>query len=175
MPAPGIKQRGATMKKFIAISAFAIVLGLGTSNTAHAQLVYGYTIPADGGVESVGTRWSTFGPQSYNNFYSPITGYMSETSGTVNTLWSRGSYTSIYSPFTGYMTESRGTVQTPFGLASYLNYNSPFTGPVSSMRLNNAASANNSNLANFNQVVPFNAGRWFLTNGNTTTSNVRHK
>jgi hypothetical protein len=165
------------MKKFIAISAFALIIGLGTSNTAHAQLVYSYTLPTDGGLLSSGTTWNTFGPQTYHNFYSPITGYMSETSGTVNTLWSRGSYTSIYSPFTGYMTESRGTVQTPFGLASYLNYNSPFTGPVSSLRLNNAASANNSNLANFNNFIPITNGQFFLNNGthNTNTMNGRHR
>jgi len=160
------------MKKFIATAAFTLILGLGTSNTAHAQLAYGYTIPIDGGVESVGTRWSTFGSQTFTNFYSPITGYMSETSGTINTLWSRGSYTSIYSPFTGYMTQSQGTVRTPFGMASYLNYYSPFTGPVSSMRLNNPASAN-SNLPNFNNFVPFTNGQFFLNNGTNTGTNRR--
>jgi len=165
------------MKKFIAAAAFALVLGLGTSNTAHAQLVYGFTVPTDGGIESTATRWTTFGPQTTTNFFSPITGSMSETSGTMNTLWSRGSWSSISSPFTGTITESRGTVQTPFGLASYLNYNSPFTGPVSSLRLNNAASANNSNLTNFNNFVPITNGQFFLSNGtrNTNTMNGRHR
>jgi len=157
------------VKKFIVAAAVAMLIGLGTSSKAHAQLVYGYSIPTMGGLETSGLTLTPYGPQSYKDFYSPLTGYMSQTSGTMNTLFSRGSYTTISSPFTGTMTESRGTMMTPFGLASYLSYNSPFTGPVTQARLVNSASANNSNLVNFNQVVPFNQGRWFLNNGTNGT------
>jgi len=158
------------MKKFLAACAFALVLGLATSGQAHAQIVY----PAYGGVESTGTNWSSYGPQTYTKFYSPITGYMGETSGTMNTLFSRGNYTSIYSPFTGYMTESRGTVMTPFGQASYLSYYSPYTGPVSETRLGNGNSttSTNSNLTNFNNIVPY--GNHWWTNNNTN-NNGRHR
>jgi len=154
------------VKKFIITAAVAMLLGLGVSSKAHAQLVYNYSIPTMGGVETSGLALTAYGPQTYKDFYSPLTGYMSQTSGSMNTLFSRGSYTTISSPFTGTITESRGTMMTPFGLASYLSYNSPFTGPVMQTRLANSASANNSNLVNFNQVVPFNEGRFFFTNGN---------
>jgi hypothetical protein len=159
------------MKKFLITVATTAILGLGTSTKAQAQIVYGYTIPTDGGVERSGLSLTGYGPQSYTNFYSPLTGYMSQTSGSMNTLWSRGSYTSIYSPFTGYMTESRGTVNTPFGLASYLNYYSPYTGNVGVSSLANSASANNKNLTNFNNVVPFPAapGQFWLSNGNNSS------
>jgi hypothetical protein len=155
------------VKKFIIAASVAMLLGLGSSSKAQAQLVYGYSIPTMGGMETSGMTLTSYGPQSYKDFYSPLTGYMSQTSGSMNTLFSRGSYTTISSPFTGTMTESRGTMMTPFGLASYLSYNSPYTGPVTEARLANSSSANNSNLVNFNQVVPFNQGRWFMTNGNT--------
>lgn len=163
------------MKKFIVTAAVAMLLGLGTSSRAHAQLNYGYSIPTMGGMESSGTTLTAYGPQTYKDFYSPLTGYMSQTSGSINTLFSRGSYTTISSPFTGTMTESRGTVMTPFGLASYLSYNSPYTGPVTETRLANSASANNSNLVNFNQTVPFNQGRWFMTNGTNSSNNGHHR
>jgi len=162
------------VKKFIVTTVAAMLIGLGISSKANAQLVYNYSIPTMGGVETSGLSLTPYGPQSYKDFYSPIAGYMSETSGSMNTLFSRGSYSSIYSPFTGTMTESRGTMMTPFGLASYLSYNSPFTGPVTQARLVNSSSANNSNLVNFNQVVPFNQGRWFLTNGTNNTNNMGH-
>jgi hypothetical protein len=161
------------MKKFIITTAVTLVLGLGTSSKANAQIVYNYSLPAYGGVETNGLALTSYGPQTYKDFYSPLTGYMSQTSGTMNSLYGTGNYASIYSPFTGYMTERTGTMMTPFGTASYLSYYSPFTGPVTYGRLNNAASANNTNLTNFNNVQPFGFnGQWFLTNGNGTN---KHK
>lgn len=164
------------MKKFFVICAFALVLGLGSSSKAHAQLNYGYTIPAYGGTESAGTNFTSYGPQSYKDFYSPITGYMSQTSGSINTLYGKGSYTSIYSPYTGYMTESRGTTMTPFGMASYLSYYSPYTGQVGYSRLANSSSANsNSGLVNFNSYyTPPSYFGW--NNGwNNGNGNGRHR
>jgi hypothetical protein len=161
------------MNKFLITAAVALVLGLATSSRAHAQLVYNYSLPAFGGTETNGLALTSYGPQSYKDFYSPTTGFMSETSGNMNTLFGKGTYTSIYSPFTGYMTESRGTMLTPFGLASYLSYNSPFTGPVTEARLANSSSANNTNLVNFNNVVPFGFNHPWWNNGNTSNGRRR--
>lgn len=160
------------MKRFIITTALAVFLGLGTSSRAHAQLNYGYTLPAYGGIESAGTTFTSSGPQSYKNFYSPATGYMSETSGTSNTLFGRGNYLTISSPFTGTMTESRGSMMTPFGMASYLNYYSPYTGPVSETHLANSSSANSNNgLVNFNNTVPFGFNHNWNNNGNSNSNN----
>jgi hypothetical protein len=164
------------MNKFLIASAIALAIGAGTSTKAQAQIVYDYSMPAFGGVETSGLSLTSYGPQSYKDFYSPLTGYMSVSSGNLNTLYSRGTYTNIYSPFTGYMTESRGTMLTPFGLASYLSYNSPYTGPVTQTRLANSASANNTNLVNFNNVVPFGFNHHWWNNGNgNMNSNGRHR
>jgi hypothetical protein len=142
------------MKKILITSALAMVVAIGTSGTARAQLSYGYTIPAFGGVETVGGAFTSYGPQNFKDFYSPTTGYISETSGTIRTLWGNSTYTSIYSPFTGYMSENKGSTMTPFGTASYLSYYSPYTGRVGTTTLGNSSSSN-SGLTNFNNIVPF--------------------
>lgn len=163
------------MKCFLFTTVIAVVLGLGASNQAQAQIVYGYTLPTDGGLERSSLALTAYGPQSTKEFYSPLIGTMSETTGSMNTLWSRGSYTSISSPFTGTITESRGTMVTPFGLASYLSYNSPYTGPVNVARLGNGSSTtpitNSNGFTNFNNNALFgrpyggwNNGGWWNSN-----------
>jgi len=115
------------MKRFLVTAAFALILGLGTSSKAHAQLSYGYTVPVYGGVESVGTTYSPFGAQTTTTFYSPFTGVSSQTSGSYATPFGAKTYTSYYSPFTGLVGQSYST--NVFGAANsaYYGYN-PYTG-----------------------------------------------
>lgn len=62
------------MKRFLAAAVLAATLGLGTSSQAHAQIVYGYTVPTYGGIGSTGTLAGPYGSTSFTNFYSPFTG-----------------------------------------------------------------------------------------------------
>lgn len=164
------------MNKFLFACALSLIVGLGTSGNAHAQLSYNYSLPLDGGIEHNAGYYTGYGPQIFREFYSPLTGYMSQSSGTMNTLWSSGSYTSLYSPFTGYMSESKGTIQTPFGLASYLNYYSPYTGNVTAARLNNSSNSSFYNgFGNITNVVPFNYyGHPWWNGANGSTANTVH-
>jgi hypothetical protein len=154
------------MKRFFLVATCTVAIGLGSSGNAHAQLNYGFTIPTDGGLESTGTRLTSYGPQGYTSFYSPSTGFIGESTSSMNTLFGRQSYTNFYSPFTGTISESRGTILTPFGPMSYSTYNSPLSGPRAEARFTNATtSTNTSNFGNgsqMNHFVPWSNG-W---NGN---------
>lgn len=158
------------MKRFLIAAAFAMALGLGVSSSAHAQLVYGYSIPAYGGIESNGGTFTPYGPQNFTNFYSPYTGLMSQYSGSMNTLWGRGNYASYYTPYTGLVQESRGTAATPFGTMSFSNFYSPYTGPIGQARLGN--SSNSTSFYNFGNggfyATPSNSNYvppWWSNNG----------
>jgi hypothetical protein len=89
------------MNRFLIAGVLAVALGLGASNTAHAQIVYGYSVPVYGGVETMGTVYTPFGGQTFSNFYSPFTG--STYGQTYATNY--GGATAIqnygYNPFTG--------------------------------------------------------------------------
>jgi hypothetical protein len=136
------------MKRFLLASAFVLVLGLGTSTKAHAQLVYGYTLPAFGGIEQSRTSLSSLGTQSSLNFFSPLTGTMTENTGNLNTLFGKGSFSSFNSPYTGMVSQSKGAIATPFGINAYSTYYSPFTGTVASSRLL-PSNTSNANVASF--------------------------
>jgi len=116
------------MKRFLVIGAFAMAFAFGTSTKAQAQLSYAYALPASGGIEY---REGTLGfsPSSTTSFYSPFTGLMSQTSGSVNSIFGgRANYSSFSSPFTGSIQQMNRVVPSPFGTITYSTYNSPYTG-----------------------------------------------
>jgi len=115
------------MKKILVACAFALVFSLGFSSQAHAQIVYGYTVPTYGGVESTGTVYTPYGSQTFTNFYSPFTGVTGTTSGSYLTPWGAKSFTNYYSPFTGVVGQSYST--NVFGAANSAIYGAnPLTG-----------------------------------------------
>jgi hypothetical protein len=115
------------MKKLLVASVIALIVGFGTTNRAHAQIVYGYTLPTYGGVESVGTVYTPYGAQSFANFYSPFTGFVGQTTGNFATPLGTRSFTNFYSPFTGVVGQSYTT--NIFGAANTALYGSnPLTG-----------------------------------------------
>lgn len=143
------------VRRFLIAVSFAVVVGLGSSSKAQAQLSYGYTIPSFGGLEQ---REGVFGNginAGTTNFYSPFTGFTSASSGSINSLYAKGSFSSFYSPYTGQVSQSIRAVATPFGPLTYSTYNSPFTGPLVSVRPgNNLSTTNSSNF--FNSFIPTN-------------------
>lgn len=115
------------MKKFLTACAFALVLGLGTSSKAHAQISYGYTVPTYGGVESTGTVYTPYGAQTYNSYWSPFTGTIGQTTGSYATPWGTRTFNNFYSPFTGTVGQSYTT--NIFGAANTATYGyNPWTG-----------------------------------------------
>ncbi|HEV3438521.1 MAG TPA: hypothetical protein VG122_14250 [Gemmata sp.] len=115
------------MKPFLIAAACAVMLGLGTSSKAHAQIVYGYSTPVYGGVESTGTVITPFGGQTFTNFFSPFTGNIGQTSGTTYTPFGARTYSNFYSPFTGTVGQSYTT--NIFGAANTRAYGyNPYTG-----------------------------------------------
>jgi hypothetical protein len=115
------------MKRFRVAAALVLILGLGTSSKVHAQLVYGYTVPTYGGVQSAGTVYTPFGTQTFSNFYSPFTGFVGENAGTVATPFGAKTYANYYSPYTGMIGQSYST--NVFGAANSRVYGyNPYTG-----------------------------------------------
>ena len=65
------------MKRFVVAAALAMALSLGFAKTADAQIVYGYTVPnAAAVVMSGGTVLVPGGYKTFNRYYSPFTGVM---------------------------------------------------------------------------------------------------
>ena len=62
------------MTRFVIAAAAAVGFGLGSAGTADAQIVYGYNVPAGGGIMTGGTAYNGLGYQSFQKFYSPWTG-----------------------------------------------------------------------------------------------------
>jgi hypothetical protein len=123
------------MKRFLIVTALALVVGLGTSTRASAQLSYGYSLPTTGGVE---LREGTFGwsPSNSTTFYSPFTGLTNETTGSINSLLGgRATYSSFYSPFFGQTSQTNRVSPSPFGNITYSTFYSPYTGSLSATRI----------------------------------------
>jgi len=115
------------MKKLLIIAALALVLGFGSSSKAQAQIVYGYSYPTYGGVETAGTLYTPYGGQTFTSYYSPFTGVISQTSGTYATPFGARTFTNYFSPFTGYVGQSYTT--NIFGAANSAIYGAnPYTG-----------------------------------------------
>jgi hypothetical protein len=126
------------MKRFLIATLCAVALGLGTSNKAHAQIVYGYTTPVPGGVESTTTVANALGTQTFTNFYSPFTGTSYGQSTVTNNLGGAFTQTYGYNPWTGlgfgmnnFRPNSvfRSPITNPF-----VRYTNPFTGITYSVR-----------------------------------------
>jgi hypothetical protein len=60
------------MKRFVIAAALAVVLGLGASGKASAQIVYGYSAPVPGGIATTGTVITPGGYQTFDRFTSPF-------------------------------------------------------------------------------------------------------
>ncbi len=113
--------------KYLIACASALVLGFGSSSVAQAQIVYGYTFPTYGGIESAGTVFTPYGSQTFTNYYSPFTGFISQTNGNFATPLGTKSFSNYFSPFTGLVGQSYTTNN--FGAANSAIYGSnPFTG-----------------------------------------------
>lgn len=89
------------MKRFLIAAAFAVALGLGTSSKAHAQIVYGYSVPTIGGVETAGTVVSPLGTKTFTNFYNPFTGASVGQSYTTNIFGAANTRVYGYNPWNG--------------------------------------------------------------------------
>lgn len=122
------------MKKILFASAFASIIAFGTTSKAQAQIVYGGTFPTYGGIESAGTVFTPYGSQTFNNFYSPFTGVVGQTT---------------------------GSFATPFGTKTFSNYYSPFTGGVGQSYTTNIFGAANSAIYGFNPVTGTRYGTGF--------------
>jgi len=122
------------MKQFLIATACTVMLGLGTSSQAHAQLVYGYTVPTYGGIESVTAAYGPFGGgQTFTSFYSPFTGATYTQSSAFAPGLTGGYYSQGYgyNPFTGLGFGYNRVV--PNALVSpvtnpFATYYNPFTG-----------------------------------------------
>lgn len=113
------------MKRFIAIAALAVVLGLGTSSPASAQIVYGYTVPNAGGVASGGTVLVPGGYRTFNNYYSPFTGARTSQVYGQNFLGQAYGRSYGYNPFTG-LSYNSGFYQPNYWFNPYGGYNYNF-------------------------------------------------
>jgi len=115
------------MKRLMISAALALALGLGTASVANAQIVYGYSIPVAGGVETTGTAYTPYGSQTFTNFYSPFTGTIGQTSGSYSTPYGTRTFSNYYSPFTGTVGQAYTT--NIFGAANSTTYGyNPYTG-----------------------------------------------
>jgi len=64
------------VKRFVVAAAAALTLGFASAGKADAQIVYGYSVPGNGGIYSNRTVLGVGATQTYNSFYSPWTGVM---------------------------------------------------------------------------------------------------
>jgi hypothetical protein len=110
------------MKRFVVAAAFAIALSLGYSNTADAQIVYGYTVPNAGGIASGGTILVPGGYKAFNSYYSPFTGTMTNQVYSQNFMGQAYGRTYGYSPLTGTSYQS-GFYQPNYWVNPYGGYN----------------------------------------------------
>lgn len=110
------------MKRFLGAAALAVVLAIGTSGTASAQIVYGYTVPRAGGVVQGGTVFVPGGFNSFQNFYSPFTGAMSHQVYGQNFLGQAYGRSTGFNPWTG-LSYNSGFYQPNFWFNPYGLYN----------------------------------------------------
>lgn len=93
------------MNRFLIAAALTLAFGLGTTTRAQAQIVYGYSVPTYGGVQTQGVVVNPFSTQTFTNYYSPFT----------------------------FTNQTVGATYTPFGVQGYSNYYSPFAGSYSQL------------------------------------------
>jgi hypothetical protein len=89
------------MKRFVVAAALAVAFGLGTSGKADAQIVYTYNRPVGGGVVSGGTVFVPGGYKTFQNYYSPFTGVMTNQVYGQNFLGQAYGRNYGYNPWTG--------------------------------------------------------------------------
>lgn len=104
------------MRRFQVAAALTLLLGLGSSTNAHAQIAYGYSIPAFGGVQTTETTYSPFGVQTATTYYSPFTGITAQTYGTYLTPFGRF-YSGYFAPYMNVTGQSYSPVLS--GTANY--------------------------------------------------------
>jgi len=111
------------VKRIATAAAVVFALGFASAGTAGAQIVYGYTVPGNGGVYSNRTVVGVGASQTYNSFYSPYTGgFRNQVYGS---NWLGQSYGQVFgfNPWSG-MSYNRGFYQPnyytmPFGGFNY--------------------------------------------------------
>jgi hypothetical protein len=111
------------MNRFLVAAALAVAIGLGTSSKASAQIVYGYSMPAGGGVVSGGTVITPNVAQSTQTFVSPLTGVVQKQTVYTDIFGNSMGRTTTYNPWLG-LTYRSGFVQpnpliNPFGGYNY--------------------------------------------------------
>src|SRR5262245_10949975 len=89
------------MRRFIAAAALAVAISVGYSNTANAQIVYGYSVPRGGGLAQGGTYLAPGVYNTFNNYYSPFTGVMTGQTYSQNFMGQAYGRTYAYNPWTG--------------------------------------------------------------------------
>ncbi len=115
------------MRQFSIAILGVLGLALSTSNIARAQIVYGYSFPVYGGVESTGTVVTPNGERTFTNYTSPYTGTIGQSYGTYYTPYGAKTYSNFYSPATVVVGQSYST--NIYGAANSTNYvYNPYTG-----------------------------------------------
>jgi len=84
------------MKRFGITAAVVLSLGFVSTGKADAQITYGYTAPANGGIVSSQSYYVPGAVKTYNSFYNPYTGAVQ------NQVYSSNMYGQTYSRGYGY-------------------------------------------------------------------------
>jgi len=88
------------MKRFVIAATFAVLFGLGTTSKADAQIVYGYSVPLDGGVQTTRGFSSPYSSVNTTSNFSAFTG-LGQTTTTVRSPYGTREYSTVYSGLTG--------------------------------------------------------------------------
>lgn len=64
------------MKRFLIAAAFVVAFGLGSLSKAHAQIIYGVTVPANRSVDVTETTFTPSGARTFSSFFSAFTGHI---------------------------------------------------------------------------------------------------
>jgi len=110
------------MRRFVIAASFAVLFGLGASSKANAQIVYGYSVPLDGGIQT-------------NRGFSML-------NSSVNTSTS-------FSAFTG-LGQTTTTVRSPYGMRESTTTFSGLTGATRTSSYSNFMGVANSETSGFN-------------------------
>lgn len=88
------------MKRFVIAATFAVLFGLGTSSKADAQIVYGYSVPLDGGVQTTRGFSSPYSSVNTTSNFSAFTG-LGQTTTTIRSPYGMRESTTTFSGLTG--------------------------------------------------------------------------
>jgi len=117
------------MTRFVVAAVLTVGLWAGTPGKADAQIVYGYSVPANGGIMSGGTVYGPGAAKTFQNYYSPFTGAVQRQSYYSDVFGNSYGRSYGYNPMTGmgYRTGFYNPGYNTWG--GYGNYGSIFPGP----------------------------------------------